>query len=118
MRCSNCGEVFDERSGDCPSCGAVPEINTQILDDREKDGYIGVTIDQDGNEEQKENYRQNSQYYNNNVYVKRVNLPVGIISQIIGLIVLAIVAFVLLPTVLIGILVVAVIWSVYKLLFR
>jgi len=116
MRCTNCEQEFDEKLGDCPHCGAVPEMNAQILEDKEE--YTGITIDQDGNEDTKENYYNQQQNPYSNVYVKRINFPSGIIAQIITLIVIAIIIFVLLPAFLVGFLVVAAIWFVYRLLFH
>lgn len=118
MHCTNCEKEFDEKLGDCPHCGAVPELKAQILEHSDKEDYEGITIDQDGNEDRKDNEGYSQQNPYSNVYVKRINFPSGILAQIIALIVIAVVVFVVLPAFLVGFLVVAAIWFVYKLLFR
>lgn len=116
MRCTNCEKEFDEKIGDCPQCGAVPELKVQILESEDRKSYTGVTIDQEGNEDRQEIYNQKNPY--THVHVKHINFSSGILTQVIGLIVIAIFIFVLLPAFLVGFLVVAAIWFVYKLLFR
>ncbi len=115
MLCKNCEKEFENAAGDCPHCGAVPELETEVLDRRERDGFSGITIDEsgDGREEEARFGRQEG----SGVYVKQVNFSSGILSQIAFFLIMAFAIFFLLPTFLLFFIIISAVWFVFK-LFR
>lgn len=106
MKCRNCEKDFDPSLGDCPHCGAVPELDAKQMSSQEIHDFSGVTIDPEQDDNQNSYQRQDGP----KVYVKKVSFSSGIFSIIFLVIIIGLFIFVAMPVFLILALVMAVIW--------
>ncbi len=116
MRCKNCETEFDPRTGDCPVCGAVPELDAEVLRRDERDAFAGVTIEEDGGRSEEPRF-DNRRDSSSGIYVKQVSVSSSFWSQIIFFLIIAFVIFFVLPAFLIFFLLLAAVWFILK-LFR
>lgn len=104
MKCKNCEREFDQSLGDCPYCGAVPEVDVKQMSSQERDNFSGITIDPERNEENHEQQQAGPK-----IYFKQVSSS-GLISTLIFLIVIGLFIFVAMPLLALIALGIAVIW--------
>ncbi len=114
MRCPNCNQEVNN-GGTCPYC-ETPLNQVKVLSPQERENFEGITIEQDDQHEQQEQYRQHGNY---RVYVKHVSSDsVSILTKVLLAVVVAFFLFVALPMTIVIIGSIAVIWWLYRMIFR
>lgn len=125
MRCPKCNAEMEDGREVCSRCGceAAPEV--KVLRPEERDGFQGLTLRQDGTEEDRSRYREDRsgdyEYRNegpgHRVYVRQVSFGSGSSGWLTKLLMAAIVLFLLfvaLPAALILMAVFSLFWWLFR----
>ena len=113
MKCQNCEKEFEPLQGDCPNCGAVPEVDARQISSQELHDFSGVTIDPE-DDNGGASYQQQDRP---KMYFKQISLSSGLLSMLLTIIVIVLFIFVAMPVLLFLALGMVAIWFFVR-LFR
>jgi hypothetical protein len=73
LNCTVCGDEIQSDIGQCSKCKEI-ESNVQVLTPEEKQEFEGITIEQETDKRNEEQYKYQSFNENQRIYVKHINI--------------------------------------------